>query len=88
MLFKYLFNINLVVVGKTDFVLMKTVISKNIYEGPMDMDNGVGIEYESGGRLYRGGKRGKWDNCNSIINKILRKENSHLLIYSHWWNLF
>ena len=29
--------------------------SKSIHEGPMDMDNGVGMDHGSGGGLGRGG---------------------------------
>ena len=36
----------------------------------MDMDNGVNIDYEVGGRLGGEGQREKtWDNYNSIKNK-------------------
>ena len=38
----------------------------------MDMDNGEGTDYGSGGRLGGEGQRGKkWDNCNrtTIIKK-------------------
>ena len=47
-----------------------------MYVGPMDMDNGVGIDYGSGGcGLDRGGQSGKnWDNCNSIKNGALQKK--------------
>ena len=37
----------------------------------MDMDNGVGTDYGSGGPAgWRGAKGDNWDNCNSINNKI------------------
>ena len=46
--------------------------SKNMYESPTDMDNGVGLTVEQGGGLGREGQRGKnQDNCNRItIKKI------------------
>ena len=48
----------------------------------MDMDNGEGTDYGSGGRLGGEGQRGKkWDNCNSINNKILRKIKSWAYLY-------
>ena len=33
--------------------------SKNTCEGPVDMDNGVGVDYESGRLGMESGKRGK-----------------------------
>ena len=45
--------------------------SKNMYERPMDMDNGEGIDCGSAGGawLVGGGQRGKnWDNYNRINN--------------------
>ena len=47
---------------------------KNIHEGPMDMDNGEETNYGSGG--WAGWRRAtgkKWVNCNSISNKIFKK---------------
>ena len=47
------------------------------YVWPMDMNNGVGITWESGGVLDAGGEREKnWDNCNSIINKYNYKNKT------------
>ena len=44
--------------------------SKNIHEGSMDMDNGVNIDCEAGGRVGGEGQREKTrDNYNSINNK-------------------
>ena len=41
----------------------------------MDMDNGVGTDYESRGQAgWRELNGGKWHNCNSINNKIFKKE--------------
>ena len=46
------------------------------------MDNGEGTDYGSGGRLGGEGQRGKkWDNCNSINNKILRKIKNWAYLY-------
>ena len=43
--------------------------------GPGDMDNDEGLIMQVGGGLGRRGRRGeKWDNCNSINNKIFFKE--------------
>ena len=40
----------------------------------MNVDNGVGIDYGSGGGLGgRGAKTENWDNCSSINNKIFLK---------------
>ena len=37
----------------------------------MDMDNGDGTDYGSGGQAWwRGAMGEKWDNCNSINDKI------------------
>ena len=41
------------------------VKSRNMYKGSTGIDNGVGIDWESGGRQGRGEQQGKmWDNCN------------------------
>ena len=43
------------------------------YEGPMDMDNSMVIDYGSGGQVgWRGAKGGSWDNYNSINSKYLK----------------
>ena len=45
--------------------------SKNMYEGPTDMDNGVGIDRGSRGWAWgRGAKGNNWNNCNSINTNI------------------
>ena len=46
---------------------------KNLYVRPMDM-NKVGESWREGGAVW-GMKKGrkKWDNCNSIINKMYFK---------------
>ena len=39
----------------------------------MDVDNGEGTDYGSGGQAWwRGAMGEKWDNCNSVINKIFK----------------
>ena len=44
---------------------------KNLHVQPMDMNQGGGVLVGGGGAGQRGIKGGKkWDNCNSIINKI------------------
>ena len=48
--------------------------SKKLYVLPMDMNWGGGV-MQMGGVVQGGGIRGvKWDNYNSIINKIYFKE--------------
>ena len=42
---------------------------KNIHAWTIDMDNGVGIAWGSGGAGWRGARGKNWDNYNSIINK-------------------
>ena len=45
-----------------------------MYEGPMDVDNRVGTDCGVGAGWWRGAKGEKWDNCNSINNKIFFKK--------------
>ena len=47
---------------------------KNLYVRPMDMSCGGEGGVRRGGARWRGNKgEKKWDNCNSIINKIYFK---------------
>ena len=58
--------------------------SKNTDEGPMDMNNGVEIDYGSGqqaGWRGRGKKEEKLDKCNSINNETLKKKKPYFLVY-------
>ena len=56
--------------GGGDWLKDEGFSQKNVYEGPMDMDNGVGIDYGNGGQAgQREAKGENWDNCNSINNK-------------------
>ena len=58
------------------------VLSKNVYEGPMNMDNSEGTDYGSGGRRGGGEKGGNnGTTFNSINSTIFKKQNkrTHLL---------
>ena len=47
---------------------------KNLYVRPMDMNKGGGANVGGKGCAgQRGINGGKWDNCNSLINKIYLK---------------
>ena len=60
-----------------------------MYEGPTDINNGVGNDH--GSREWAGWRRGKggnWDKCNSINNKnkvtiILIKSNTNTIFKIH-----
>lgn len=44
-----------------------------MYEGPTDMESGVGMTVGVGGGLVGGAKRKNWHNCSKINNKIAIK---------------
>ena len=52
----------------------------------MDMNYGGG-RWEGGGWAGWSGVGGEWDNCNSIINKYIKKKKKSLFIHSFPLNL-
>ena len=54
----------------------------SVYEGPSDVDNGVGIHYGSGGQARQRGAKGKnWDNSINNNNKYIQENQD---FWSRW----